>query len=128
MASNYWLQLAHSNEGRWEEVDAFIFENWKFAVVDEGEHEGQSRYNGNRVCSIDGQVEIETETKLRTKDIVWIARFLGATPNEWNGVVQGGIVREVDYVKMVKRQQVILKKVNGPKFVAREEKKSDETE
>lgn len=130
MSAKFFLQLAQSSEGFWEEVDEFVYENWKYAVIDEGAKEGSPRYNGNRVKHFGGEVEFSVETKMKPKDFAWIARFIGCGTADFNGQVAGGIVRDPSYVKLHKRNQIILKKIHGQAFVAREQngKKSEDVE
>lgn len=125
MSNRYFLQL--NGKSQWEEVDEFIYKNWKFAVreksdVDDGEG---CRYSGNGCKVEDGRVDMvfSKEVALSVKDMAWVARMLGAMKHDLDGFVQGGgIFVTPEYVMLKKGMQTILKRVGGEAFVAKEKK------
>ena len=78
MACRYFLQL--SGNPQWEEVDEFIYKNWKFAVKDKNGVEGdERRYSGNCVSIVDGKVSVYFDKEgpgMTVKDMAWVARFV----------------------------------------------------
>ncbi len=111
--ATYFLQRP---AGFWEQVDEFCYKNWKNAVDEE-----MPRYNGNRVFLDGGKVNLELVGVVTPKDLVLIARFCGAAATDLspNVTFPGGTVKEPEFVQFKKNNQTILKKINGPKFVAR---------
>ena len=125
MANRYFLQL--NGKSQWEEVDEFIYKNWKFAVSEKGDvGRGEGcRYSGNGVKCEDGRVDMffSKESPLSVRDMAWVARMLGANKGDLDGYVQGpGIFVSPEYVMLKKGLQTILKRVGGEAFVAKEKK------
>ena len=111
----------HRPAGFWEQVDEYTFKNWKQAMNEKGD--GQ-RYSGNRIVKSGAEVEFTATTKLTPRDFAFIARFTGAGADlSPNLTIPGGIVREPEFVQFNKisggHPQTILKKMNGPTFVAK---------
>lgn len=69
MAAKYYIKTL---TGQWEEVNAFIFENRKFAIADEG---GGPRYTDQFVFASDGGLQFSGSFPLNEMGLV--CRFLG---------------------------------------------------
>ena len=122
MASRYFLQL--SGGPHWEEVDEYIYKNWKFAVREKGsvDDSNDRRYSGNCVSIVDNRVSVYFDKEapgITTKDMAWIARMLGAAKHELDGYVDKGIYTSPDYVMIKKNNATILKRVGGEAFTAK---------
>lgn len=101
-------------ENVWEEVDEFVFKNWKFAV-DEND---KPRYNGNRFSVQDGKVCIIQESGLSGRDLIHIAKLSGANHNDLQSQIPGGFCRKPEYVKIVKGNGTAIRQVGSKTFRA----------
>jgi Ni,Fe-hydrogenase I small subunit len=111
-----FLQL--NEQSIWEEVDSYIFENWKNAIlIVEGEPDAP-RYNGNRFFVSDGKVFLDFKTTLTAKDLAIIARLSGATSQDFTFTQPGGFAKDPEYVMIKFHNRTILKKNFGPAFKA----------
>lgn len=69
--NEYFLHV----DGKWEEVDKYIFDNYKY-VEKSSENGFQPRYSNNRFSIIDNQVNLAM-TSISKQDIGIIARIVG---------------------------------------------------
>jgi hypothetical protein len=122
MSVRYFLQLDGGKEAAWEEVDDFLFDNWKFAVTDSE----KKRYNGNRVRLEEGRISLQTESDLFALDVARIARFcgFGGQPLETGR----GFVISPEFVMLRRNRQTLLRKTHGSPFVAKEKAAKTEAE
>jgi hypothetical protein len=66
----------------WEEVDAFLYKNYKFVVNEDGAR----RYTDNRFCIVDGDVDVSELKKISKTEMSYIVRMLGVRiPAELTG-------------------------------------------
>lgn len=92
MSDSYFIQ---TTEGKWEEVDAYIWGNSQ-KVVNE---DGQVRYGENRFAVVDSKVTISM-SEISVSDLGIIARIAGASIP--TGSVQGGLVQKPNGLLRIK--------------------------
>lgn len=81
---------------KWEEVDAYIYTNWRKALTKTGEQ----RYNGNRACLVEGQLSFHGTFSVA--DFACLARMLGIQVN--NQAI--GYHAKPEYVKFQRKKGV----------------------
>lgn len=75
-ANEYFLHLTKPEGMKvWEEVDAFMYKNYKFFVNEDGAR----RYDDNRFCVVDGLVDISNLKTVSRSEMALVARMLGLT-------------------------------------------------
>lgn len=74
--NEFFLHLTKPEGNKvWEEVDAFMYKNYKFFVNDDG----SKRYDENRFCVIDGMVDISNLRSVSKAEMSLVVRMLGLT-------------------------------------------------
>jgi hypothetical protein len=102
----YFLQRCDKDR-TWEEVDDYLFKNWKYAKDDSG----NPRYNGNRIFRNGSNIQFIQETPLSSRDFVHIAKLGGATQNELSSGIPGGFCKQPDFVELTKSGNNLIRKV-----------------
>jgi hypothetical protein len=98
----------------WEEVDQYTWDNWSFAL----DQEGKQRYSGNRVKKEGATFTVEAKD-LVIRDMAVIMRFCGVRDNDAPGSVAGGFIRRPEFVRFVKRGKSSLHQMHGDDYVCR---------
>ncbi len=73
MENKYYLHVQRAGERVWEEVDAYLYKNYKFVINDDGTR----RYTDNRFSVVDGVVNVSELKALTKNEMSLIARMLG---------------------------------------------------
>ncbi len=106
----YFLKLVEGDQ-YFEEVDKYTFDNYKYALADNG---NDPRYLLNNwvISKDDGKVSINL-TDCDPRDFAIFARALSAIVPE---KVLGGFIREQPAIRFFKRNKLILRLKNGEIF------------